>query len=244
MNCAWSARIDAHFERRTGVEEERLMREHVTTCVACRERYRRWLLYEKLALPEEARAERLAAPFGVRLSRRAWLPRLLVPSLALAAGLAGLVALVPREAAESEFRPRGGGSTNQHGSLELYRVAGGRSVRCEGELHRGESLAFTYSNPSQQRYLMVFVTDEHSRVYWLAPVWSVPSETPRAVAISGSATPTEFRQATQHDFLGTQLRVRALFLDEPLTVREVEALLSHGERLPGTEFTRSVKVLP
>ena len=84
---------------------------------------------------------------------------------------------------------------------------------------------------------MIFGVDEHRHVYWFYPAWRDATEDPRAVGIARrrACAATSFLEAVRHDFDGASLQIRSLFLDAPLTVSQVEAMLRQdpiGPMLP------------
>lgn len=229
--CRMTSLVDHHFEGRIELGAEQTLREHLPGCESCRLRYRRFLLYEKLAKPEGAREERLASSLGIRSPAfNRW--RGLRGLAAVASCLVIIQAVVGRiqTGNDDEFQARGqssgGGSLAPGPSLQLYRLVEGRSQKLDGAIRPGQALAFTYTNPLSRRFLMVFATDEHQRVYWFAPAWTDASQTPSAIPIAPGPEPREHPLATSHDFAGVHLRLHAFFLDTPLTVRQMEAALT------------------
>lgn len=116
-------------------------------------------------------------------------------------------------------------------------------------LRRDDELAFAYQNGAAKRRLVVFGVDEHGHVYWFHPAWTSESDDPVAIPIEADDRRHELPEAIRHRFDGTQLEIRSVFLDEPISVRQVEALLRQNPRgplpIPGAlETSLTVTVAP
>lgn len=241
--CQQSHWVDAHFERRIDLAGEQALREHLAGCDACRGRYERWALYEKLALPAHSRDGRLAHALG--FSPRTTQPtRFLVMALAASTALVtfGLAAslITSREPA---FQARGAGAAKA--SIAAYALRGGNSVRITNSISAADELAFTYTNPSGHKALLLFATDTHGHVYWFAPTWAVASERPTAVAVTAAREPTELPRATRHAWDSERIELHAVFTDEQPDVVEVERRLAqHLPAAIGHEVTLNLEVHP
>jgi hypothetical protein len=217
------------------------MREHLAACPRCRERYRRHLLAES-ALPdgEERAAERLwreiEGAAGRRPTRRWIFP------LVLAGATAAMVLLArPRPPV-----PRGP-STSLPPSLHVFRASAGAVEPLAGQLHTGDGLLFAYSNPGDTyRHLMVFADDGRGRVYWYYPPYQREGEDPAAVTIERHRAGVELREVIRQPLAPGPLRLHALFLTAPVTVRDVEERLARGDldRLGGQHQSWPLEVLP
>jgi len=99
-------------------------------------------------------------------------------------------------------------------------------------IRRTDELAFDYSNPGGKTHLMVFAVDETRRVYWFHPAWTDENENPTAIPIAMTTDQEkrhELREAIRHPFEGHRLTIHGLFVDRPITVREVETLVRTSE---------------
>jgi hypothetical protein len=101
-------------------------------------------------------------------------------------------------------------------------------------LKRDDELAFSYDNASHKPYVMIFGVDEGGRVYWFYPAWTDESENPMAVKTDPNRISQQLPEAIKHRYAGSRLTVHGLFLDQPLTVRDVEAAL-RDHRLAGMQ---------
>jgi hypothetical protein len=217
MSCAKAHLVDRHFSGGDAAE----LFAHLPACDACRERYQRRLLVERLDPRAPGPKARLRSALGLPAPRRAWGLWLGAPASALAA------ALVLVMAAQKGFVARGGAGPS---ALEIHRAAGGA---VDQSVKSGDELAFAYRNPAKKRRLLVFAVDEHHHVFWYHPAWEKPSDDPVAIAIAADAALHELPEAVAQPLDGRELRVKAWFLDEPVTVKQAEALLSQGRTPPG-----------
>jgi hypothetical protein len=220
MTCLSQLLVDRHFAGALTPREEHWMREHIALCEACRARYRRQLLLAKLDPSAERPEKRLERGLFDRRVRPV-LP-LVVSALAIAAAL--LLFLRPSDG----FAPRG---LPLSSTIAVYRVANGDGITPAMEsVTREDELAFSYVNGAGKTHLMIFGVDENSRIYWFYPAWTSELENPRAVPIEATdRRPHELREAIRHRFAGAKLEVHGLFLDSPMTVREVEAIAQKHE---------------
>jgi hypothetical protein len=228
MTCAEQRLVDAHFAGIIDPSEERTMRAHVVVCEACRRRYRRQLLVARLDPSAPSLEDRLArglgfapATSGSTVGARV---RKLVPLVAaVAMAAAVLLVLRPRP---REPMARGTPAALTTEPLSIYRVdERGAAELASGVVGRGDELAFAYRNLDDRPYLMVFALGEGGRVYWFHPAWSDERDRPAAVPIARDRLVHELPEAIRHRPTGDRLEVHALFLNEALTVQDVEAAL-------------------
>jgi hypothetical protein len=199
------------------------MREHLPTCGQCRACYQRWLLLSKLD-PERTPAERRIAR-GLGLERRP-LARILPLGATVLAAAAALVLWVHGASSQPEFTARGTLHPAASSQAFVYDVRPGEApVLAHGSIGPRDELAFAYENVSAKKRLAIFGVDDHGRVYWFYPAWTDDADDPVAVPIETDTRRHELPEAVRQDIRGSRLDVRALFLDEPLTVREVETLV-------------------
>lgn len=223
--------VDEHFARRTTPEHERAMREHLVTCDACRGYYERHLLLERLTPSAPSPRERIGRSLGLRAppapSTRRWSWAAL--SLAGATAVALLVSREPIPNAP-EFVARGVLHADAaHADVHVFEVRhDGSAFPLDETMDASSGLAFAYRNPEGARYLLVFGVDELDNVYWYFPSWSDEGDDPRAVAIESTTLLTELPEVVDHGYKGSQLRLFALFADEPWDVRAVESALPVG----------------
>lgn len=239
--CIMLSHVDAHFAGTIAPEDEHAMRGHLEGCEVCRARYRRQLLLAKLD-PQALSADvRIGQGLGVRKEQAR--TRFIWPaSGALLAAAAALLLLLraPAPHAGDGFAARGGdagaslGRSAVASPLHVYRVpsaneAGGRGpVPVFETVQRHSELAFAYENRDRKKYLMIFGVNDGGRVYWFYPGWTNPADDPRAIAITAEAGLHELPEAVVHRFEGSRLELHALFLDEPMTVRDVERAAAAG----------------
>lgn len=253
-SCELRSLVDRHFSGRIHPTDERRMREHLPSCATCRDQYERHLLLARLTPGALDARTRLGRGLGVavREERLPWRPALAALAVACVALL--MVRVVPgRDASSVEgFTPRGSGQA-EASRLMVYAVGADGVPAPVGEaLDARQELAFAYRNPDARRYLLVFGVDEAGRVYWYHPSWTDPEANPRAVPIHAGDALWELPEAISQPLAAGRLTVHGVFLDEPMTVRELEAGLAAagdggvGEALPpGADVTSlPLHVLP
>ena len=121
-----------------------------------------------------------------------------------------------------------GGATR----LLVYRLRRGKpAVLVGGTIQAREELAFAYVNGVRKRRLLVFAVDELRRVYWYHPAWKDPARAPVAVPLDASPGVHELPEAVAHDIRGIRLTLFGVFLDQPLTVHQVEALIRAQQKV-------------
>jgi hypothetical protein len=249
----WS--MDRYFTRGVGPWVERTLRGHLEGCPPCRQRYHRHQQVEAL-LPDGGRLEEERLWRSIRAAAPGAAPRTfgaLVFGLAVAT--AALV-LLPRLHREPTAR---GTAVAVAPSVHLYRVVGpGRSEPVGDQIARHDGLLVAYSNPGEMYdRLMVFAIDERYQLYWFYPAFQRAGEDPEAVPIAHQRAGVELGEEISHPFPPGKLRLVALFLDRPLRVSQVEALVGelavHGLPLenapslplPGAhEQSRMLEVTP
>ena len=233
-------------ERRAPAAEKE-MRAHLPTCADCHELYERHLLLATLDPAGVPMETRLARGLGMRpapVARRAFFGWL---SLCGAAAAAIILMGNLREGASRQAIPAtptaparesvAGMATRGSGAniaaalmpeVEIYRIFTGRQgsrtpERASDFVYAGDELAFAYLNPARKSKLMVFAVDEHGHVYWYYPGWSDVMENPTAVSISAEPGLHQLPAAVLHKFDGERIMIHALFTDQELSVRQVEA---------------------
>lgn len=233
MTCAERSLVDAHFAGKIAPRDERLMRTHLDGCDPCRERYRKRQLLAMIDPGAPTTEERIGRPLGLMPKPRA-LP-VPLPLVAAAIALAALVLFMirpPKNAAqerEDGFTPRGsvvGTTTTATSKISVYRANkdSGAVVLAQGPLQKSDELAFSYDNASNKSYLMVFGVDDAGRVYWFYPAWTNEAENPMSLKIEPGRV-AQLPEAIRHGYAGERLTIHGLFLDTPLTVRDVEIAL-------------------
>lgn len=225
--CFLRPHVHAHFTGRITASNERVMREHLAKCTSCREYYQRRLLLARLDPAALDPKTRLAIGLGLR-PRRPGLhaPLLGLAGTAMAAALL-LLLLWPGQATElTGFTARGPKTPASSASLLIYRVPrDSPPLLADDEIFAHDSLAFAYENESGKKRLLVFGVDEPGNVHWYHPAWADPADDPVAIPIKTGPGPHELHDAVSHALEGESLRVYGLFVDEAVSVRQVEELL-------------------
>lgn len=232
--------FDRHFAARITPGEESALREHLPDCDACRERYRRHMVYAELVPGRPRMAERLALGLGVGPATPAAAPERLPPRwtwfvtwAAAAACLALLVTGQVLRRSDRDFGVRGLASDGAGAALEIYRVTGDRTTKpTDGWMAAGDELAFAYRNPTGFTRLMIFGVDDRGGIYWFHPAWTDASQDPVAVPISAGVGPFELPEAIRHQIRGGRLHVVALFTNTTASVRALEETWRGGWRDP------------
>jgi hypothetical protein len=246
--------ILAHFAGAGAPRREREMRAHLPGCVDCRAFYEDCLLVASLDPAAPSDEERIARGLGLPV-RRAPGRALFLNVTALAGMAAAAVVLfavvrptrngdhggTPAPAGASGEKTGGfvarGAADARAPELVVYRIAaGGGAPEAAAEvIHPGDEVAFAYRNPTGKRRLLVFAVDEHGHVYWYHPGWVDSGNDPTAVAISPEPGLHELPAAVAQRYDGERLRVHALFTDQEITVRQVEAALAAPTGSAGEE---------
>lgn len=225
--CVEELRVDRHFEGGLSIAEERVMRLHLPDCAACRDRYERQLMLEKLDPRSAGAGARLArglgissAPPSVILSVRAW-GTPIVAAAAVAAGVA-LFMVHSGDTSLAGFSARGGATESRSQILVYSGRAGEKPARAGEVIGAHEELAFAYENGAAKKYLMIYGVDEHHHVYWFHPAWSDATQNPVSVNVDRTAGTHVLPEAIAQDLDGDALEIHALFTDEPVSVKAVE----------------------
>jgi hypothetical protein len=235
--CARLRDVDRHFDGGLSASAEHDLRQHLPTCTACTERYRRHLLLSRLDQRAPSAKERLARGLGWSSPRPAalgWAGGL------VAAGLA-LFLLVPQLLPEG-FRARGFGSSAETVKLMAWRTPpGGEPEPVRKHVSASDELAFAYVNQSDKAWLMIFAVDEHRHVYWYYPAWTRAEDDPGAVAAVRSGAVQELPEAISHPYDGAALTLYAAFMDTPHHVKEMEQRIQTATdpaalTVPGTQL--------
>jgi hypothetical protein len=227
--CTESAQIERHFAGTISPRAERAMREHMSACAPCLDLYRRHLLLSRLDPGAPAPEERIGR--GLGLVRRGS-PRVrgALGLTAVAAAAAMVLVLRVDDGWTDGLSARGhlGAPAERTSRVFVYEVGpDGRALPAGDSLKRGDELAFAYENGAGRRRLAIFGVDERRHVYWFFPAWTRAADDPVAIPIASDAERHELPEAIRHTFEGTQLEIHALFLDDPLSVRQIEGLLEH-----------------
>jgi hypothetical protein len=244
MKCAQLQHVDDHFRARLTPAAEQALRLHLPTCASCHARYERQLLLERLSGRRITAKARLARALGLRTPRR--LPIALPIAGFTFAGAAALALIVllrppahPAFEARGALHARAAVPTSQE--LQLFRVdSRGRPAPVAGSVAVRDELGVSYRNPTGKRRLMVFARDVHNHFYWYHPAWLREAEDPVAIPIASDSELHDLGEVVAHDFDADRIVLYALFTDEPLSVRELEAMARQQplERLsvPGAQL--------
>ncbi|HVJ20274.1 MAG TPA: hypothetical protein VM686_32890 [Polyangiaceae bacterium] len=230
--------IRAHFDLNISPGDEREMRLHLAECTECSVWYERHLLIATLD-PKAPNAQRRLAS-GLGLKSKAGQGFSLQLGFALAA-VAALVLLLVKK--PEEFAARGGEQGAELAQVFVYRVEPGRAGQAVASTIRAsEELAFAYVNAAGFSKLMIFGEDEHGHVYWYHPAWSNEAHNPRSIAIGSGPELRELPESIAHDIDGKSLKIRAIFSNHELSVREVEKLLAEQRANPGAASSLSARL--
>jgi hypothetical protein len=216
VTCSFASLVEAHFAQSISPDDELRLRAHLPGCSECTRHYERRALLQRVPA-----VDRLGAALGLPAARRPSRARFAWVLVPVAAALMLTVWLRPVEG--DGFTPRGADAGASLAWLEVYRLAAGQSpVPNATRLASVDALAFAYRNPESHPYLMVFAVDAAQHVHWYFPEWTQAETDPAAVSISGGHALTELRAAITQPLSPGPLKLHALFLDSPLTVRSVE----------------------
>jgi hypothetical protein len=230
---SFKAEIRSHFAGAISPRAERELRLHLTDCPHCRDAYEKHLVLAAIDPAALSAEERIGRGLGVRPRRVAVGWPLFAGAAACAAALAVFVPLSATDRPsgmtdDREFAPRG--KARFADEFVVYRIRGGAAPeRAPRRMHRGDELAFAYTNPSGFAYLSVFGVDHHGNVRWYHPEWTDAAASQHAVAIAKGPELRELPEAVAHDLEGPTLRLYAVFANEPLGVREIEGSLASDE---------------
>lgn len=232
MTCA-EKEIDRHFEGTISPASERTMRAHLPACAACRGYYERWLLLSRLDPEALAPEERIGRGLGLR-ARPSIVPlRLVSAGTALVAAAASVFLWAHAHSDTAGFTPRGGPPREGVSRVFIYDVHPGRPAALAAEtITSSDELAFAYENGAAKNRLMIFGVDEHRHVYWFYPAWVAQADDPVAIPIEHDGARHELPEAVRHHFDGARIEIRSLFLDAPVSVSEVEAMIRRDPAAP------------
>jgi hypothetical protein len=227
--CSMHTQVDRHFAGTISPDAEHAMRAHIPACDSCRDLYRRHLLLARLD-PKALRSdERIARGLGLRTG-----PKVVAMRLGLMTAAAAAAALLLRvHPGASGFSARGNveAPPPPASRVLVYDVRRGLPPAPAGDvLQNGDELAFAYENGAAKRRLAVFGVDEHGHVYWFHPAWTREADDPAAIPIESDDKRHELPEAVLQRFDGRHLEIRSVFVDEPVTVRQIEALLRQNPR--------------
>ena len=221
------------------------LRDHLSRCGECRDRYQRHLIAEA-ALPggEDRARDRLWREIEAVAAQPPRRPRWWLVPLALAGATAAVLIVAPRQ---PHFLARGPSASRLVPSLHVFRATQGVVAPVAGQIHAGDGLLFAYSNPgTAYSHLMVFASDQRGHVYWYYPAYLRPGEDPKAVAIEPHRAGVELREVIRQPLPPGPLRLYALFLPAPVPVSEIEARLARGGLVEpgGHQESWPLEVLP
>jgi hypothetical protein len=234
--------VDAHFGATISPRDERAMRAHLPECDACRRYYDRHLVVASLD-PSAVRVEdRIATGLGLRTRRS----RLGAWPAVVATAAAAVAVFVMQSRAPLEFTARGIHRPAKP-SFSAYRVdPAGMLSGDGGTIRASDDLAFAYANPGGLHRLLVYGVDEHHHVYWYYPAWSSPHDDPHAIAIDAGVLLRELPEAIRHEIDGRRLVIHAAFLDDDVSVRQVEQWVADprtaDQPLPAAVYEESVSL--
>jgi len=224
--------VDGHFSGGLAADDEASLREHLVTCGPCRQAYEAYLVAERLDPRAPAPRERLGRALGLEAPAprgRGW-RRLAGGALALA-GATALVLVLGR-ASPNTPSPVSRGPTvaaSQPLEVAVFEVRDDRQARRVTDVVQGsDELAFAYRNELGKGFLMIFAIEADGRVLWFHPAWTDPADNPAAVPIDRQIGLRELPEAIRHPLRGPRLTLHALFADQPLDVRTVEARIAAG----------------
>jgi hypothetical protein len=224
--CPVTKSVDRHFAGSISAAEERAMREHLPGCSECLARYNRQLVLSELDPHHLEPEERIGHGLGLGRSRVKTYVAAGVGALAVAATVFLFVHGLPRAGERDRFAARGEVNVPPASQVLVYEVRPGEEPKLAGEtLRADDELAFAYENGAAKGRLMIFGVDEHQHVYWFFPAWTSEADSPTAIPIAQDAARHSLPEAVRQKLDGNKLQIRAIFLDEVLSVRDVEQLV-------------------
>lgn len=227
--CKTRNLVDRHFEGKLKPEEEKELRNHLSSCRSCRAHYENLMLRSRIDPKGMDARSRIAIGLGILPRRRSIVMPVLALSAALAAALL-LILFLPGTSRQSEGFAVRGHEANQV-NLLVYRFQPGKApTLVADEISQSDELAFAYENRTGKKRLLVFGMDEDKNIYWYHPAWTRESDNPVAVPIQSGGAIHELPEAVTHKIRGSSLRIYAIFTDEPIPVREVEKMVRSRER--------------
>jgi hypothetical protein len=242
--------IDRYFGGARDAATVRGAMRRVGRCDACRDRYERHLLFERVRPADTAPAgDRLWQSIEASAAARQASAAAVVPAprvtparagllVAAFAGVALLAAPVLRTrhdtAGEGAFVARGGApDAAVTPALHLYRNLGGQALAVTGTVRAGDGLLVAYSNPSDLAYLMVFAVDVNGGVHWYYPAYERLGDDPAAVSIRARTLGVELGEEIRHVLPAGAMKMVALFTPQPRHVLEVERAVGAALARPG-----------
>jgi hypothetical protein len=220
--CPMTMLVDRHFAARIRPQAERELRDHLPGCATCRTRYDRHLVFHRVDPRGRNSEARIAVGLGLEPPRRSAVVTLSLAAAGVAA-IATMMLFVLRPSTEQGFSPRGPADTD----FWVFHMEGNDASPVPDVIDPDTELAFAYKNGAKKRFLLIFGVDEGGRVYWYHPAWTSESESPTAVPIEPGGL-HELPAAIRHRLVGHRLELHAVFLDEPLSVREAEVRLARS----------------
>jgi RNA polymerase sigma-70 factor (ECF subfamily) len=180
----------------------------------------------------------LVGPLGHAIAageaRKPVRPRWLVWSACAAAAacvaLASTVA-IRRGPTESEYREKSAAvepADHTLAAIGVYRAREHNAPEPIGsEFSRRDGLLISFLNTGNApfAYLMVFGIDAANEVHWFFPAYIEERTNPMSIPITEQGSQSLLPDVIQHDFASGRLAIYALFLQQPLGVKEVEAWL-------------------
>jgi hypothetical protein len=227
--CDQRPLVDGHFGPGLSPEKERALRAHLPTCASCHAHYERHLLLARLDPAALSAEDRLGRGLGFAPHREGWFSFASAMPLALAGAAAVLLllALPLRPHSAGEFTARGAPEGAPAAvEVRVYRVVAGHPEPVGSTIPAEAELAFAYANRAGKRYLMLFGVDEHKHVYWFHPSWTDPAQDPPAIQAEATPALKELPEAVTQKLDGHRLHLVGLFLEQPLSVKQVEALVA------------------
>jgi hypothetical protein len=209
-DCPHAPLVARHFAGSLSANEEQQLREHLPTCAACRGLYQRHGVVAGLDPAARTRQERLGRAIGFRGRR-------------FVAALALFVALRTDEPPEFVSRGSGAAATSHPGSLRIFQAGDGWVKPAAETIRAGDELTFGYTNPAGKKFLAVYAVDATGEVRWYAPTWTDAKDDPRMIPIEAGPRLRGLGKAVKHELPAGKLTVHAVFLDEALSVRQLEA---------------------
>jgi hypothetical protein len=225
--------VDGHFSKGLSPADEASLRAHLPACAACRQAYGDYQVAERLDPRARPPRERLAAALGLAREVNTPVRRGLRWALGAATvvGAVALLLVATKTSPGTGMVARGKG-VDPLASLDvaIFRVKGEReSARVTDVVSPDDQLAFAYRNELGKAFLMIFAMDGAGHTLWYYPAWTDPADNPTAVPITTQVGLKELPEAVRHALQGSSLTVYALFMDQALDVRAVEARAARGE---------------
>ncbi len=225
--------VDAHFSGRIAASDELALRQHLPSCADCRRYYDLRLTLASIDPWALGAVERIGRGLGVK-PRRNWLP---LPALALATACVAVFLWIRPASHTLEPQPRGAATCE----LTIYRVHAGSAEPSPTVMAPTDELAFSYRNGCQKKRLLVFAIDEAQHIFWYHPGWVNESENPTAIGIASDGSPHELTAAVRQPLEAGALKIRAVFSNEELSVRQAEEIIRAGK--PFAEAATSERVV-